>query len=284
MFSVDHYRNVLIIIFATWVTRKVAISIINRGVRNSIRSQNYRNEREEKKREDTVGGVINTVIKLSSWVIGFMLILSEIGVDIGPLLAGVSFVGIAVGFGAQSLVKDFFAGLFIVLENQYRVGDVVTIAGVSGRVESVSFRNTVLRDLDGDKHFIPNGSVDVATNKTMDFSSININVGVSYDSDIAVVEKIINEVGIALVRDENIGPNIIKAPYFSRVREFGAYDVSVKVLGRVQPGKQWSVAGEFRKRLKLAFEKEGIEIPYPQTVIHQGDPKPSPKKKPKKKK
>ena len=201
-----------------------------------------------------------------------MLILSELGVDIGPLLAGAGIAGVALGFGAQSMVEDYLSGMFIILENQFRVGDVVRINNedrISGVVEHITVRQTVLRDLDGMVHHIPNGEIKVATNMTMEYSSINLDVGVGYDTDIDKLEKLVNEVGIELLKDTDWKDKIIEAPKFERVDEFGDSAIIIKILGTTQPMEQWKVTGELRRRLKKAFDKNNIEIPFPQRTIHK---------------
>ena len=198
-----------------------------------------------------------------------MLIVQELGVDIGPLVAGASVIGVALGFGAQSLVKDFVSGLFIIMENQYRVGDVVDLAGESGTVQAITMRETILRNLDGHVVHIPNGSIEVARNMTMEFANIIMDLGVSYDSDITKVEKVINEVGEKMMEDEEWEALIIEQPKYQRVQNFGASEVVVRMKAKVSPGMQWRVAGELRKRIKVAFDKNKIEIPFPQRVVHQ---------------
>ncbi len=200
-----------------------------------------------------------------------MLILSSLGVNIGPLLAASSVIGVGIGFGAQDAIKDFIAGVFIILENQYRVGDVVEIAGVSGTVEAITIRETVLRNLEGELLHVPNGVVEVSKNMTMDYSNVVMDIGVGYDSDIDKVEKVINEVGTSLAEDADWKDKILEAPEYLRVQSFGASEVVVRVLGKVQPGKQWAVAGEMRKRIKASFDKNKIEIPFPQQVIHRAE-------------
>jgi small conductance mechanosensitive channel len=190
-------------------------------------------------------------------------------VEIGPLLAGAGVAGFALGFGAQNLIKDFIAGIFIVLENQYRVGDIIKVKGVGGRVIKLTTRITVLRDLDGNVHYIPNGSIEQATNLTMEYAKINMDISVSYESDLDKVKDVVNDVGLELSKDEEWKDYITDAPYFARVSALGDSAVIIKIFGKVLPAKQWAVEGELRKRLKMAFDKNNIRIPYPQLTIHQ---------------
>jgi small conductance mechanosensitive channel len=204
------------------------------------------------------------------------MILSELQIDIAPILAGAGVVGIAIGFGAQSLVKDLVAGLFIIIENQYRVGDVVRIADVAGIVESINLIKTVLRDLDGVVHIVLNGEIRVASNFTKDWSRVNLNVSVAYGEDLDHVISVINRVGKELAEDPEWAPLILKAPQVLRVDNLGDSGVEIKILGDTKPIRQWDVMGELRRRLKNAFDKEGIEIPWPHTKVYFGNTPPYP--------
>ena len=194
-------------------------------------------------------------------------ILPELGVNIGALLAGAGLVGLAVGFGAQSLVKDVIAGMFILVENQYGKGDVVNLAGVGGVVEDVNLRRTVLRDLEGAVHTIPNGEITVASNLTRQWTRVNMNVSVAYGEDLDRVIAVINRVGEELAQDPDFGPLILGAPRVLRVDGFGDSGIEIKILGVTRPIQQWAVMGELRRRLKRAFDEEGIEIPFPHQVL-----------------
>lgn len=202
-------------------------------------------------------------------VLGFFTILPELGVNIGPLLAGLGIAGIAVGFGAQSLVKDIISGTFILIDNQYGKGDVVEIAGKAGVVEDIGLRRTVLRDLDGIVHYVPNGEISVSSNMTQEYSRVNLNVSVSYAEDLDRVMQVINEVGEELAADEDWKEIIISPPRSLRVDSFGDSGIEIKILGDVQPIRQWEVMGELRRRLKRRFDEEGIEIPFPHRVMVQ---------------
>ena len=200
-------------------------------------------------------------------VLGFFTALPELGVNIGPLLAGVGIAGIAVGFGAQSLVKDVISGMFILIDNQYGKGDVVQIADKTGVVEDIGLRRTVLRDLDGIVHYVPNGEIVVSSNMTQEYSRVNLNVSVSYAEDLDHVMQVINEVGEELAADEDWKSVIISPPKSLRVDSFGESGIDIKILGDVQPIRQWEVMGELRRRLKRRFDEEGIEIPFPHRVM-----------------
>ncbi len=261
--------SVVVITFVIWLVRKFGNIVIRRSIRKAISADRFASPKDEQQREDTLISIVEATVRVILWVVGSMLIIQEFGVDIGPLVAGASVVGVAIGFGAQSLVKDFVSGLFIIMENQYRVGDVVSLAGESGTVQAITMRETILRNLDGDVIHIPNGTIAVAKNLTMEFSKVVMDIGVSYDTDIAKVEKVVNEVGESMMKDEKWAEHIIDQPRYQRVQNFGASEVEVRIISKVAPGQQWAIAGELRNRIKAAFDKNKIEIPFPQRVIHQ---------------
>lgn len=226
---------------------------------------------EARKRTDTLVHVLTRSAEVGIWLIAGFMALSELGVDIAPILAGAGVAGVAVGFGAQSLVRDLIAGFFILMENQYGKGDVVNLAGIGGLVEEVNLRRTVLRDLDGTVHSVPNGEIRIASNLTREWSRVNLNIPVAYEEDLDRVTAIVNRVGQELAQDGYFGPLITEAPQVLRVDDFAESAVMLKVLGVTKPIRQWDVMGEFRKRLKLAFDREGIRIPYPHQVVISGD-------------
>ena len=224
-----------------------------------------------KKRGDTLSTMfINTGI-VGIAVIAIFTIVAELGINVTPALAGLGIAGIGVGFGAQSLVKDIFNGVFILLENQYGLGDVVRVAGVAGLVEEVTLRRTVLRDLDGIVHSIPNSEIGVASNYTKEWSRVNVNISVGYGEDLNRVIAVINKVGKQMAEDPQWGPLILKSPQVLRVDDFGDSGIAIKILGDTKPLSQWDVMGELRLRLKEAFDKEGIEIPWPHTKVYFGN-------------
>lgn len=261
--------GIICIIVAAFIITFFGERIIKRAVDRAVHSRMHSTKEEEEKRERTVAHIISRVMKIAVWPLAVMSIVAQLGVDIAPLIAGAGIIGLAVGFGAQTMVKDMISGLFIISENQYAVGDVVDLDGTSGLVQDITLRKTVLRDLDGIVHHIPNGSITVASNYSSEFSGINLDVGVSYDANLEEVIKVINRVGISLLEDDDFKSLIIEQPKFLRVDDFADSAVVVKITGRVKPLAQWEVTGEYRKRLKVAFDKAGIEIPFPQRVVHQ---------------
>lgn len=269
-FFLNNILGALIVIAVAGFAQKTINTFIGRAVERTVRPDQFKSKRDEKAREDTLKSILSTTATVFIWVVAVMVVLGQFNVNLGPLIASAGIAGLAIGFGAQSLVKDVVTGTFILLENQYRVGDVVELnQTVSGSVEKFTLRETVLRDLDGMLHHIPNGEITLATNMTMDFANINLNVGVSYDADLEKVEKIINQVGQELAEDEAWKDDIQEAPAFLRVDNLGDSSVIVKILGKTEPERQWAVTGELRKRIKIAFDKNNIEIPFPQRVIRE---------------
>jgi len=233
-----------------------------------------------KKRKDTLVGILGGIGRVFIVTVAIMMILDEAGVPIASILVGLGIAGVAIGFGAQYLIRDIIAGIFIIMENQYRVGDVARVAGVAGLVEQITLRKTVLRDLDGIVHHVPNGEIRVASNFTRHFSRVNLNISVSYGTDLDHAISVINRVGKELAEDEKWRKVIKTPPQVLRVDNLGDSGIDIKILGDVKPIRQWDVMGELRLRLKKAFDAEGIEIPWPHTKVYFGDPLPDfPKKK-----
>lgn len=253
------------IVIAAIVLLIIEKPFVERVIRRTVRSKD---PEDEKLREDTLIRIAHSVVRMAIWLVAGLMVLSEAGVNIGPLLAAAGVAGIAVGFGGQYLIRDVVAGFFIIVENQYRVGDVVCLDGTCGLVEDVSVRTATLRDLDGTVHHVPHGSVGRVSNLSKEFARVNLNVGVSYAADLEQVIACVNEVGEQLAKDEAWRSRIITPPRFERVDEFADSSIIIKVLGDTKPLQQWAVTGELRKRLKVAFDKAGIEIPFPQRTVH----------------
>ncbi len=255
-------------VFGTMVLALVAAFLARRVVPHAlrpavVRQMSGRPAEEIDRRVETLSGVI--VHSADVVLVGFALftILPEFGFDIRAVLAGVSITGIALGLGAQTLVRDAINGLFILSENQYARGDGVTIAGVTGTGEDVTLRRTLLRDFDGVLYTVPNSSVTVAANLTRDYSHVRVTVPLAVTSDLATVRRVVDDVGEALASDPEWRDAIISAPKFLRVDGIDAMGgVAVQVNGKVQPGRQWDVAGVLRARLLEALQREGIKTPW----------------------
>jgi len=263
-----HGLKIILIAAGSWIFYGIAKRIIINAVRVTVVRDKKMSEAEELKREDTLIRIFNGAVKIAVLTISLLMILRETGIDIGPILAGAGIVGLALGFGGQYLIRDIISGLFIILENQYRIGDVVELNSTGGLVEDISLRMTTLRNLDGTVHHIPHGEIKIVSNLSKDFARMNLDLGVSYSSDLEHVIKVINRTGEELAADPQFRDSIVSPPRFLRVNDFADSAIVVKILGDTLPLKQWEITGEFRKRIKIAFDREGIEIPFPQRVIH----------------
>ncbi len=227
---------------------------------------------ELKKRMDTLDDLGAHAIQFFIVVIAALMVLGKVGLDIGPAVAGLGVIGIAVGFGAQTLVRDYLNGAFILAENQFSKGDVVRLAGVAGTVEDFNLRRTTVRDLDGVVHTIPNGEIKVASNLTRVWSRINQDITVAYGTDMDRAIEVVDAVGQAMADDPIWKRRILETPRVERVEALAEYGVTLKILGSVRAPEQWAASGEFRKRLLAALHANGIEIPRPQRVILSRDP------------
>ncbi len=257
----------IIVIF--FILNKVLQSLLSKLIRRIITADRHSSKEAEKKREDTLIKITDSSIAIITISVAGVMILQSMDIPVGPVLATAGVAGLALGFGGQYLIRDIITGLFIILENQYRVGDIICSNDVCGLVENISLRMTTLRDLDGTVHHIPHGEIKVISNLSKNYSRVNLNVGVSYKDDLEKVKRVINKVGKDLSQEAPWKDFIIKPPQFLRVNNFGDSSIEIKILGETQPGKQWEVTGELRFRIKVAFDKEGIEIPFPQRVVHQ---------------
>jgi len=265
----DHGIKIIFIVVISYFIRRSIGVFIKRFIEGIVVSDHFLSKEAEKKREDTLIRIFSTTINILILIIALLMILQEFGLDIGPLIAAAGVIGVAVGFGGQYLIRDLISGLFIIIENQYRIGDIVCFDETCGLVEDITLRMTILRDMDGTVHHVPHGEIKKVSNLSKYFARVNLNIGVSYNSNLEKVIEVVNRVGQELVNDPKWKESIITAPQFLRVDDFADSAVIIKILGETKPLKQWEVAGELRKRLKIAFDKEGIEIPFPQTVIHQ---------------
>jgi small conductance mechanosensitive channel len=237
-------------------------------------------EREDKerianeKRVKTLTGMLRTICLTLVWVVGIVMSLDQVGLDITPILAGAGIVGLAVGFGAQNLVRDVINGFFMILENQIRVGDVAVVNGTGGLVEAISFRTITLRDLSGTVHIFPNGTVTTLANMTKEWSAYVLDIGVAYKEDTDRVAEIMREVGEDLRQDPQVGEKMLEPIEIMGVDAFGESEVVIKARIKTLPIEQWAVGREYRRRLKKAFDRENIEIPFPHRTLYMGEASP----------
>lgn len=263
----DNGVNVLGILVGLFLLRWLVTRVVSKVIRTAaLRAGRARMEDDElvERRVNTLLSTLGWLFTIFLALLGTALILDQFDIQISALLAGVGVVGIAVGLGAQTLIKDVINGIFILVEGQYAVGDVVNVAGVGGQVIEITPRRTVLRDQNGHVHVIPNSAITVATNMTQGFSRINLNISVAYEEDIEHVTRVINEECEKLAADFPM--DIIVAPKVLRVDALGADGIDIKILGDVKVFRQWDLMGELRRRLKARFDAEGIEIPYHREV------------------
>ncbi len=263
-----HGIRILIIILAAYLINYLSRKFIEKIVKVTVTADRHNSRIAERKREETLIKIFAWTIRVIMVPVVMMLVLNEMGLSIGPMLAGAGILGLAVGVGGQYLIRDFFTGFFMILENQYRIGDAVSLDQTSGLVEDSSLRMTTLRDLDGTVHYVPHGDIKRVANQSMDFARINLNVRVSYQTSLEKVIEVINKTGIELAADPAWKEFITKTPAFLRVDDFLDSGISLKILGETVPLKQWEVTGELRKRIMIAFEHEGIEMASLQRLMN----------------
>lgn len=263
-------RIILIIVAAA-----IAVSILNRAIRTfRSRVAERLDDREAKQRADTLGRVVRYVVAVVVWLVAATAVLSEIGVSVAPILGAAGVVGLAVGFGAQSLVKDYFTGFFLLLENQIRQGDVVKLGEHAGFVEEVTLRYVRMRDYDGHVHFVPNGTITTVVSMSRSFAFAVVDIGVAYRHDLDKVMRIMSEVAEALRLDITHGHRILEPFELAGVERWVESAIVIRGRFKVAPLEQWTVRREYLRRLKHAFDEQAIEIPYPHLTIYAGTARP----------
>lgn len=226
---------------------------------------------ETEKRMNTLLGILKGIGRIIIWAVFIMILLKKFGFDIAPILAGAGILGLAVGFGAQELVRDFISGFFILLENQVRTGDVAIINGTGGLVEKIELRTITLRDFSGVVHVFQNGKINSISNMTKEWSAMVFDIGVAYKEDVDNVMKIMQEVGEQLLSDSKFKDKIIEPLEIFGLDQFGDSAIVIKARLKTIPIEQWTVGREYRKRLKKAFDRNNIEIPFPHTTVYWGE-------------
>jgi small conductance mechanosensitive channel len=230
-------------------------------------------DEESKKRAKTLSSVIRNLLNVAVLIIAVITVLGQLGVEIGPVLAAAGVVGLAIGFAGQSLVKDFINGFFILLWDQIRVGDVVEVSGRGGLVENINLKMTVLRDLAGNVHFVPNSNIDVVTNMTKDYSRYVFDIGVAYREDTDEVIEVLKEIDEELRNDSDFKEDILEPLEIFGLNKFDDSAIIVRARIKTKPIKQWRIGREFNRRLKKKFDEKDIEIPFPHRTIYMGQDK-----------
>jgi small conductance mechanosensitive channel len=261
----------LAIALVAWLLARYARRVISIATEHRMQRLTSMSDVERKQRGDTVAGTLGRVASLAIWVLAGVIIMAEFGINVGPIIAGLGVGAIALGFAAQNILRDYMHGFLIVTEDWYRVGEVASIAGTAGLVTAINLRTTVMRDLDGTVHIIPNGQVTTASNLTREFGRINLNVEVAYGENLDRVIAVINDECEKMKAEEEWGEQLLATPKVLRVDNLGSSGIEIKVVGDTKPMSRWDATGELRKRLKARFDTEGIEIPWPHTKVYFGN-------------
>jgi len=268
--------RVIAILMAALIASKLASRFV-RVLRTRIVEVMKRRRTEEtnlelEKRAATIGGILRKTIGVIVWAVALVMALREIGFDIAPILAGAGVAGLAIGFGAQNLVRDVISGLFMLMENQISVNDIAIINGTGGLVEEINLRTTVLRGVDGTVHVFPNGAITSLSNMTREFSYYVFDVGVAYKEDTDRVVEVLKAISEEMRQEEEFRPLILEPLDVLGVDQFGDSAVVIKVRLKTVPSKQWQVGREMNRRIKKRFDEEGIEIPFPHRSLYFGEP------------
>lgn len=242
--------------------------LLTRKIIARMDSTTAEENREWELRAKTLAKIANNFISITVVTVAVFLALSEIGIEIGPLLAAAGVAGLAIGFGAQSLVKDFLSGFFILLENQYRVGDVVKIGDFAGIVEKMTLRITALRDIQGVAHFIPNGEIKSVSNMSYQWSRMLVEVGIAYKENVDNAINILKSVCAEFYAEEPWKSDLLEEPQVVGVEALADSQVTIRVMAKTNPLKQWDAMREFRRRVKNRFDQERIEIPFPHMTVY----------------
>ncbi|MBU1193009.1 MAG: mechanosensitive ion channel family protein [Gammaproteobacteria bacterium] len=261
--------RILLILTLGWLASIITRTALRRFEHRLIEQGRQQGDiaSEATKRAETLVRLLRQGVAIMIWLVAILVLLNELGISVGPILASAGVAGLAVGFGAQNLVRDVISGFFLILENQVRIGDVAVVNGTGGLVEAINFRTLILRDLSGTVHVFPNGSVTTLANLTKEWSAYVFEIGVAYKENTDQVIEIMRSVADELQEDPQFGRLIV-----DKIEIFGVdklADSAVVIKGRIktQPIKQWDVGREFLRRIKLAFDQQGIEIPFPQRSL-----------------
>lgn len=264
--------RILLILTLAWLLSKVARAGLARFERSLIEQGRQQGDvpSEASKRAETLVRLLRQGVVIMLWLVALLVVLNELGISVGPILASAGVLGLAIGFGAQNLVRDVISGFFLILENQVRVGDVAVVNGTGGLVEAINFRTLVLRDLSGIVHVFPNGSITTLSNVTKEWSAYVFDIGVAYKENTDRVIEVLRQVADELTQDAHFGRLILDEIEIFGVDKFADSAVIIKGRIKTRPIKQWEVGREFLRRTKFAFDREGIEIPFPHRSLYFG--------------
>lgn len=293
--AVDRPLRILLIAIGTMIVSRLVGRAIDSAVRRSANNAISRRfetsrvvgaalgESEEAaarggQRVEAIAGVLSSAGKLIVYLVGVLLALAEVGISLAPLLAGAGVAGLAIGFGAQSLVKDFFSGVFILIEDQYAVGDIVDLGEAEGQVEMLSLRTTRLRSVDGTVWHIPNGEIRRVGNKSQHWSRSLLDIEVAYDTDLTRAKDLIKEVAVEYAEQDE---DVLDTPDVWGVEALGASGITIRLVVKTRPSEQWRISRSLRELIKRRFDVEGIEIPFPtQTLMMRGPAQKDPDREP----
>jgi len=269
----DHAANIFYILLGAWVVRRFGVSLMGTLLARAVPAHAYATKADRDKRVRTLRRLLSAGIRFVVYLIAALLVVGELNPSyMAALFASAGLVTVALGFGAQSLVKDLVSGIFIISENQYRVGDMVTIADVSGTVEDVTIRTTVLRDLDGNVHHVPNGLIEVTTNKTIGYSQLNETIIVDTKTNLETLEQVINKAGQEIGELEVFKSKILEPIRMSTVRGYAQNGLSIVIAGKVVAGEKVAIKSELYKRLHKAFLKHKIHVSFTPITPATGTP------------
>ena len=279
--------RIVLILVGSWLLVRVGTSIVRRAVAGVRDPQSGPLDRIRKRdqlwdsdvretgialqrrmrRADALGSVATSIITVTVWTLSTFTILSTVGIELGPYIAGLGIIGVALGFGAQDLVKDFISGMFMLLEDQYGVGDIIDSGEASGVVEGISLRTTRIRSVDGTLWFVPNGEIRRLGNMSQDWARTLLDISVAYDTDTDHASRVIEQVASEMAEQEEYAGKFLAVPDVWGVERFGPDSVDIRLVIKTTPGDQYALGRELRRRLKQAFDAEGIEIPFPQRTL-----------------
>lgn len=269
----EHGLTILLILVVA-VIAYYLVGILTRTISRRIQALDDVEDSERDRRTKTIFRVIHSTGTVIIVTTALMMILTELGVAITPVLASVGFVGLALGLGAQTLVKDMIAGLFILIENQYTVGDVVEIGGITGNVEKMTLRATELRDLYGTVHVIPNGEIRIVANKSRDWSRAIVDVGVTYEEDVDTAVQTLQEIGEAMSADESMALLLQEPAMVTGIEGLDQWAVRLRIMVKTLPNAQFEVQRYLRRQIRLVFAEKGIDLAFPrQDIVIVGEPK-----------